>query len=104
MTVRSVKYKSSSPYYRTEYIEGKFLDILSYKPLPAEPDDIYKQIGPIYQYRPDLLSFDLYKTTDFWYVFTLRNMDIIKDPIWDFTAEKKIYIPKINTVLRTMGS
>lgn len=103
MTTREVRYKSNSPYYGTGLIDGKFLDLLEYRTLPAESDDILKQIGPIYQYRPDLLSYDLYKTTDFWYVFILRNRDLIKDPVWDFTADKKIYIPKLNTVLSNLG-
>ena len=40
---------------------------------------------------------------DFWYVFMLRNRDIIIDPIWDFTEDKKIYIPKLSTILQALG-
>lgn len=103
MAITPVTYRSSSPYARTEYIEGKFLDLLDYKPFPIEVDDLYRQVGPTYQYRPDLLSFDLYKTTEYWYVFMLRNRDTIIDPVWDFKAETRIYIPKVNTVLKYLG-
>jgi hypothetical protein len=104
MAITATSYKSTSPYYGTGYLEGKFLDLLKYRSFPKQADDIYKEIGPTWQYRPDLLSYDLYKTTDYWWVFAVRNKDIIKDPIWDFTAEKSIYIPKLNTILQHLGS
>ena len=103
MAITPVVYRSSSPYATTEYIEGKFLDILNYKKLPAEADDIYQAIGATYEYRPDLMSFDLYKSPEYWFVFALRNRDVLIDPVWDFKAETKIYIPKLNTVLRYLG-
>jgi hypothetical protein len=104
MAITPTSYKSTSPYYGTGYLEGKFLDIMGNRSIPAQSDDLYKQIGSTWQYRPDLLSYDLYKTVDYWWVFAARNKDIIKDPIWDFTAEKSIYIPKLSTILQSLGS
>lgn len=97
------QYKPSSPYYTTPYIDGKFLDLMNYRSLPALKDDLYKQIGIKYQYRPDLLSEWLYDTPNYWYVFMLRNRNAIIDPIWDFTADKFIYIPQKSTVLQAFG-
>ena len=37
-----------------------------------------------YQYRPDLLSFDLYGTPRLWWIFKMLNSDKLNDPIWDF--------------------
>lgn len=99
----STSYKNSSPYSNTQYLDGKFLDLLTYKVLPAQSDDIYKQIGNTWQYRPDLMSYDLYQTVDYWWVFMVRNRDVIIDPIWDFTADKMIYIPKLQTIVTTLG-
>jgi hypothetical protein len=98
-----ISYSSNSPYSRTALFDNKFLDILEYKPLPSEADDIYKQITATYHRRPDLMSYDLYGRVDFWYVFMLRNRDLIQDPIWDFTEDKKIYIPKLSTILSALG-
>ena len=103
MAISNAVYEPTSPYFSTGLIDNKFLDLLYYKNIPAYVDDIYKAITPTYQYRPDLMSFDLYGKVDYWYVFILRNKDILKDPIWDFTADKKIYIPKLSTIITALG-
>ena len=36
-----------------------------------------------YTMRPDLLAEDLYENVEFWWVFSLRNLEILKDPIND---------------------
>jgi len=98
----TVSYKTSSPYSSTLVFDNKFLDILNYRPLPAEADDIYTPIAAAYHLRPDLMSFDLYGTVDFWYVFMLRNIDVIKDPIYDFKEGTPIYIPKKTTIINSL--
>jgi alpha-L-fucosidase len=95
-------YDGSSPYYRTKS-EGIYLDRLKIRPVPAEPDDFLYEIKSQYTYRPDLLSFDVYGTPKLWWVFMQRNMDTIKDPIWDFVAGTKIYLPKKSTLFQTLG-
>jgi len=99
----NTKYNTNSPYRETPFIEGKFLDILTPREFPAQADDLYKQIGSQFQYRPDLLSWWVYDTTDYWWVFMMRNRDVIVDPIWDFTADKYIYIPKKDTLTRILA-
>lgn len=99
----NTKYSSTSPYRETLYLENKFLDILNLREVPAHADDLYKPIGAQFQYRPDLLSWWVYDTTEYWWVFMMRNRDIIIDPIWDFTAEKYIYIPKKDTLTITLA-
>jgi len=98
-----VSYKSSSPYSTTGLFDGKFLDILDYRTIPPQADDVYKQITATYHRRPDLMSYDLYGTVEFWWVFILRNRDILVDPVWDFTEDKFIYIPKLSTILANLG-
>ena len=99
----AASYKKTSPYSKTGLLDKKFLDILNYRTITAEADDLYRQIGATYQHRPDLLSFDLYGTVDYWWVFIVRNRDVLVDPIWDFKAETKIYIPKLETLRRNLG-
>lgn len=93
-------YTNTSPWFATE-ITQDYLDILAIRAVSAEPDDFLYTIESQYEYRPDLLAFDLYGEVSLWWVFTQRNMDALQDPIFDFVAGKKIYVPK-NSSLRTV--
>ena len=93
-------YTNTSPWYNTQ-IQDNYLGIFSIRPVSAEPDDFLYTIESQYDHRPDLLAYDLYGETQLWWVFMQRNLDVIQDPIFDFTAGTKIYIPK-NSSLRTV--
>jgi hypothetical protein len=95
-------YSILSPWYNTEEKEN-YLDILSIRPVSAEPDDFLYTIESQYMYRPDLLAFDLYGEAGLWWVFTQRNMDVLEDPIFDFVPGKKIYIPKGSSLRTVLG-
>ena len=100
----SINYKSSSPYSTTGLFQEKFLDILEYRTIPEEKDDVYRAVTATYHRRPDLMSFDLYGSVDFWWIFMMRNRDIIIDPIWDFTVGKGIYVPNELTLRDYLGA
>lgn len=97
------KYKTTSPYYKTRQ-NKLYLELLTIRPVPAEADDFLYTIENQYENRPDLLAFDLYGTPKLWWVFVQRNMDTIKDPIFDFVPGTKIYIPKKSNLERYLGS
>jgi hypothetical protein len=97
------KYKTTSPYYRTKQ-NKLYLELLTIRPVPAETDDFLYTIENQYENRPDLLAYDLYGTPKLWWVFIQRNMDVIKDPIFDFVPGTKIYIPKKTNLERYLGS
>jgi hypothetical protein len=90
-------YSKTSPYYTTSY-DGGYLDVINFRSIPAQVDDIYFEITKNYENRPDLLAYDLYKDVGLWWVFAVRNRSTIKDPVFDFVAGTKIYIPKITTI------
>lgn len=94
------QYSNTSPWYLTK-IKQNYLDVLSIRPVSAEADDFLYTIEPQYMYRPDLLAFDLYGEVNLWWVFIQRNLDVLQDPVFDFTPGKQIYIPK-NSSLRTV--
>lgn len=96
-------YANTSPWYNTKFNRGNYLDILSKRVIPAQPDDILYTIQPQYTYRPDLLAADLYGTPKLWWVFTLRNMDVLKDPVFDFVAGNEIYLPKKSLLSTVIG-
>lgn len=97
-----VRYKSSSPYVNTNQTSW-YLDFYKDPDLLTSEDDPIILIEPKYEYRPDLLSFDLYGTPRFWWVFQLRNMDVIKDPIWDLKSGMEIYAPSADSVKSRAG-
>ena len=95
-------YKTSSPWYRTTTSKG-YLGHFRIRPVSAEPDDIRYTIDPQYKYRPDLLAYDLYGTPKLWWVFAQRNMNVIRDPIFDFEVGTTIYIPKKASLFKMLG-
>lgn len=51
-------------------------------------------VTPRQQYRPDLLSYDLYGSSNYWWTIVLLNRDQLRDPIRDL---------KTGTVLRVVS-
>lgn len=96
------KYDKVSPYYNTRQ-NKLYLELLTIRPVPAEADDYKYVIESQYKHRPDLLAFDLYGTPKLWWVFVQRNMETIKDPIYDFTPGTTIYCPKKSNIERFIG-
>jgi hypothetical protein len=95
-------YAPKTPWYNTNQRPG-YLDILSIRPVSAEPDDYLYVIEPQYNHRPDLLAHDLYGSSKLWWVFTQRNLDIIEDPIFDFRVGVQIFIPKKDSLFTVLG-
>ena len=95
-------YDATSPYYLTGYNQF-YLDVMVNRPIPSETDDTLFTINATYQYRPDLLAYDLYGSSQLWWVFIQRNMDVIQDPIFDFVPGLQIYIPKGSALTTTLG-
>lgn len=99
----TVQYSKASPYFNTSTFGNKFLDVLSYRAIDKQTDDVAYTIDNIYQYRPDLLAFDLYGDSALWWVFRARNPNVIDDPIFDFQAGVTIMIPKKDTLVDNLG-
>jgi len=95
-------YTKFSPYGDTRQ-NNLYLELLTIRSVPAESDDITYTIETQYEHRPDLLSYDLYGTPKLWWVFVQRNMEVIKDPIYDFTPGTTIRLPKKSNLNRYLG-
>jgi hypothetical protein len=95
-------YTNTSPWYLTPTNQD-YLDVLTIRPVSAEVDDFYYTIESQYAFRPDLLAFDLYGESSLWWVFTQRNLNVLQDPVFDFTPGKKIYIPKKSSLFTVLG-
>ena len=95
-------YSKNSPYYTTPQY-GTFLDLLEKRPIPFRKDDTIYVIERAYQYRPDLLAYDLYGSPRLRWVCVQRNPDQLEDPIYDFKPGVTIQLPKKETLLKDLG-
>lgn len=98
----TANYGPTSPYYVTGYSQF-FLDKMVNRPIPKNNDDILFTINQTFQYRPDLLAFDLYGDSGLWWVFYQRNPNSLTKPPLDFAAGVSIYLPKLSTLQTVLG-
>lgn len=96
------QYDATSPYYETGYSQF-FLETMVNRPIPKENDDLTFTINSTYQYRPDLLAFDLYGNAGLWWVFYQRNPNTLQAPPLDFAVGTLIYLPKMTTLKTALG-
>jgi hypothetical protein len=87
-----IRYNTSSVYSVTP-VRNEYLDLYV---SPIEPDFTQAQpyvITQKYDRRPDLLAYDLYNDSKYWWIFSLYNRNKIKDPLFDFKTGLEILIP-----------
>ena len=97
------KYNATSPYGVTSFDAEDHLGYFKIRPIPSQSDDYLYTVEPQYNHRPDLLAYDLYDDPKLWWVFAQRNMDVIKDPIYDFEEGTEIYLPKGPQLRKLLG-
>jgi hypothetical protein len=97
-----VKYASASPYAATPQLPWRIKNYV-HRAIPIGDSDQLITIKTKHEYRPDLLSFELYNTPEYWWVFMVRNMDVIRDPIWDLKAGMTITAPSLAAIQAAQG-
>jgi hypothetical protein len=80
-----------------------YLDVLNFIDIPSEVDDIEFEITSLYMHRPDLLAYDIYGDSQLWWVFAVRNKDVLRDPLYDFVPGQRIFLPKLETIKNAVG-
>jgi hypothetical protein len=61
-------------------------------------------ITPVYQFRPDLLAYDLYSDARLWWIFAARNPNILgPDPYFNMVTGLQIYVPTQSTLQQALG-
>lgn len=97
-------YPETSPYYNTPVVNAKYLDVLTARPIPKYANDALFIIPKVYEYRPDMLAYDLYSDSRLWWVFAARNPNkLAYDPYFDFVTGLGIYVPKLSTLKQVLG-
>lgn len=95
-------YQATSPYYLTPF-QSFYLGPWVNRPIPRQTDDQLFTINATYEYRPDLLAFDLYQSAALWWVFYQRNPNTLTAAPFDFVDGVQIYVPKITTLKAALG-
>ncbi len=98
----AVNYSKTSLYSNTETF-AFFLDVANIPVIPFDPSDTAYRIDNIYEHRPDLLAYDLYGDSALWWVFSVRNPNVLQDPVYDFLPGSTIFIPKKDTLTAALG-
>lgn len=96
------EYSVYSPYKNTE-ITDYYLDLWSPRDITQSLEDSIVELPSQYEHRPDLLAHDAYGEARLWWVFSMRNPEILKDPIYDLVAGVKIYIPQRGQLFKDLG-
>jgi hypothetical protein len=101
----TTSYSQSSLYSSTSQPTNygiTYLDFWNPPNLIINPNDTLISLDAKYDKRPDLLSNDYYQTVEYWWVFMMRNPNVIKDPIWDFVTGIQIFVPAKETLPRSI--
>lgn len=97
-------YPATSPYYNTGIVDAKYLDVMINRPIPKLGSDVLITLIKTYEYRPDLLAYDLYNDSRLWWVFAARNPNRLgADPIFNFVSGISLYVPKLETLKESLG-
>jgi len=97
-------YPSTSPYNQTSIVDGNYLDVMITRPIPLDPTDVEYIVPPVYEFRPDMLAYDMYGDSRLWWVIAARNPNVLgPDPYFNLIAGIKIYLPKLSTLKNVLG-
>lgn len=96
-------YAASSPYTLTPQTSW-YIGLMKWRPIPADAGDLPFTLQMRHEYRPDRLSFDLYGTPVYWWVFSVRNAFLRRDPIWDFINGLTITVPSASYLQQILGT
>jgi hypothetical protein len=97
-----VNYTASSPYVSTPQASW-YIKNYVHRPIPESTDDTEFTITKLYENRPDKLSLDLYGSPEYWWIFSVRNRNILKDPVWDMTTGTVIMVPTFATLKQALS-
>lgn len=98
----TISYPSASPYASTLQTSW-YLQNWVYRPIPPDTGDTLYTLQIRHNYRPDILSNDLYGTPIYYWIFCIRNPFLRKDPIWNFITGLTIIVPSSSYLQQVIG-
>lgn len=97
-----IQYPASSPYFDTGQTSW-YMSPIKLRDIPPDSTDVLYVVDKKYEFKPTLMSDDAYGTPSYWWVFMVRNMDAIRDPIWDLKAGLALMIPTKKRITELLG-
>jgi hypothetical protein len=97
-----VNYPRTSPYANTPQTSWYLGSYVNRRILRDSRDTLFT-LEPHHNFRPDVLSNEIYGTPALWWVFMVRNINIMRDPVNDFTTGKTIYVPAYSYLKTVLG-
>lgn len=97
-----IRYPANSPYAattQTSWCINQFV----FRAIPPDSSDAIYTLQSRHQYRPDRLSYDLYASPVYWWVFCQRNPFLRSEPIWNFVPGLQIAVPSFDYLKRVLG-
>lgn len=85
-------YENDSFYSGTN-VRDFYLDMWSGDTVIGTKGDTVKEIPVKYDRRPDLWAYELYGSSNYWWVFAVKNKNKLIDPVEDFKAGLSITVP-----------
>lgn len=98
-----IQYPANSPYCATPQTSS-FIGRFVFRPVPPDANDTVYTLQQRHEYRPDRLSYDLYNTPAYWWVFCERNPFLRGDPIWGFVNGLQIMVPSADYLRNVLGT
>lgn len=101
----TITYTRGSPYFNTDQKNDlvSFLDFIEFREIPSDATDEVITVDTRFHQRPDLLSHNLYGTTELWWVFIVTNPDQMFDPIYDLVSGLDLIVPTQQRLLNVIG-
>ena len=98
-----VNYDKSSRLYTSPQASW-FLGLYVNRALKRDGTDIPITLSSRHNFRPDLLSYDLYGTVNYRWTFMTLNPDLLKDPIFDMVSGLTIYTATADRLHTQIGA
>lgn len=96
-------FHNKNSFLKNTAVNDFYLGINDLPSIPARLGDSVYVIPPSYENRPDLLAYELYGSSRLWWVFAMRNLDLLRDPINDFVSGLTIHLPSKQTIQTITG-
>lgn len=95
-------YSQLSPYSETPQTSW-YLDLAVIPEIPRYTTDQRITVQQKYHRRPDLLAFDLYGEPKLWWTFSVRNPNLIRDPVFDLEEGLEIFVTQKDQLMSILN-
>lgn len=96
------KYNSNSPYFSTKSTSW-YLMPLQWRAIPKDISDKYYIVKPEWEGKPIVMADAIYGNAGYWWIISVCNMDLIRDPNVDLVSGMTIRLPTKDRLVSILG-